>query len=415
MTRRSTPELCFAERQIAACGVALKRYVPGAQAQEPEPVARSLRELCADALANPVGTDTPPIAELASGAERIVVILSDATRDEPRAEMLDALADVLPLERVALVIATGTHARAPLPLPDRFHDLPVVFNEGHVAERYDDVGFTSRGTHVRILKDVARADLVIGTGRLRPHYFAGYSGGAKAVFPGCALSEDILKNHLLKALPDSWLGNLDENPVRLDMEEAAQLMLGAGDPLSSQRKSPPALAILNVAADIDGRYVAATSGHVVEAHRALVARAGGNFRAKVPRSRVVVVADRPPVSASLYQASKLLPPAAAMLEPNGVVIMVAECTDGTGPRERVNEGIYALGIRDKLPPHRVVLVSELSEESVATTYAEHAPSLRAALDDALRQTGQSGQGSAEEVPLLWRAGESVTESDSGSE
>lgn len=89
--------------------------------------------------------------------------------------------------------------------------------------------------------------------------------------------------------------------------------------------------------------------------------------------------------------------------------MVAECTDGTGPLERVNEGIYALGIRDKLPAHRVVLVSELAEATVAKTYAEYAPSLRVALEDALRRHPTSGPAGRGRIPLLWRAGEAVTE------
>jgi hypothetical protein len=117
-----------------------------------------------------------------------------------------------------------------------------------------------------------------------------------------------------------------------------------------------------------------------------------------PRSRVVVVADRPPVTSSLYQASKLLPPAGSLLEDGGTVIVVAECGGGTGPLERVNEGIYQLGIRRQLPKkHRVVLVSTLPPDLVRRTYAEPAPSLQAALDRAR----------AERAVVLWRAGECI--------
>jgi hypothetical protein len=157
-----------------------------------------------------------------------------------------------------------------------------------------------------------------------------------------------------------------------------------------------------VLADVDGTSVAAVAGHPILAHRALVERAHGLFTVSAPRSKVVCVADRPPVTSSLYQASKLIPPAGGLLVPGGTIIVIAECSLGVGPLERVNHGIYEIGVKPQLPAdHRILLVSELEARVVERTYATPASSLSAALEAELRRTGE------QRAVLLWRAGECI--------
>ncbi len=304
--------------------------------------------------------------------------------------MIQAIVEVVPRERVTLVVASGTHTGDAGVVPGPYRDLPVVVHDAHRLDRCADLGVTRRGTRVRILDVVAHADLVVVTGRLRPHYFAGYSGGAKGLFPGCGYADDILQNHLLKADPSARLGILDDNPCRVDLEEAALRVRGN-------------VAILNVLCDVDGAPHAVVSGHPVLAHRTLAERAEDLFRVSVPGTRTLVVADCPPVTRSLYQASKLLPPAGAVLEPGGTVVLVAECSEGIEPVARVNDGIYRLGVSRALPtPHRVLLVSTLGKEVVDRSYAEYAPDLTTALDIA----GVPRDG---EVPVLFRASEAIVE------
>jgi nickel-dependent lactate racemase len=380
----SDPGPSFAERALAS--VQERRF--SRVGLTPLGPSGSLLDLCRDALRSPVAS--PGLSELSTGARRIAVLISDSTRDEPREEMLDALFEILPRSAATLVVATGTHGRGDDVVPSRFRDLPVVVHEGTDLASTVDLGTTSRGTRVRVLREAAEADLIVVTGRIRPHYFAGYSGGVKGLFPGCAYKEDILKNHLLKADPTARLGRTDGNVCRADMEEAARLV-----------KSK--VFVLNVLADCDGSPRRAASGDPIAAHRALVADAKALFSVRVPRAPVVVVADRPPVTRSLYQASKLLPPAGAVLEDGGTVVLLAECDKGIEPVERVNEGIYRLGVARALPPsHRVILVSTLPRETVARSYAEYAPDLSSALDMA-----RAGRGDV--IPVIWRAGEAIVE------
>lgn len=378
----------FAERSIAAIDPArLSRYAPRPVGASP----RARIELCREALARPIAAE--PLHELARQARRIAIAISDATRDEPRDVMLQALFEQIPRDRVTLVVAAGTHRADDSVVPAAFRDLPCVVHDATRADRVVELGVTREGTRVRILEEICRADLVILTGRIRPHYFAGYSGGVKSAFPGCGYQSDILDNHLLKADKSARLGRVDDNRCRRDMEEAA-LML------------PGKLSILDVLDDCDGNPVAAASGDPILAHRVLTERARQLFVVRAPRSPVVVVADRPPVTRTLYQASKMLPPAGALLTEGGTVIMVAECDLGIGPLERVNDGIYRLGVSRQLPlGHRVVLVSQLELEVAKRSYAEPAADLETALDAALAQAGVSS------AALLWRAGECIAEGE----
>lgn len=360
----------------------------------PDEAVLPLEDLCRRALEGPVGS--PPARSLATPRSRVALVVSDATRDEPREEMLAALRDELghvPDGQITIVIASGTHAPRPpgTVLSARWLERhPVVVHDGHDPAAVFDAGTTPAGTRVR-LNRALQADLVVSTGRIRPHYFAGYSGGAKGIFPGCALATDARQNHLLKAEASARLGRLGDNPCRLDMEEAARLL-------------PGATFLLNTVADCDGRYVAAAAGDLVAAHRAACRAAGPLFEASDPGgARAIVVSDLPPVTSSLYQASKLLPPAGPLLDEEGMVIMVAGCEEGIGPLQTVNEGIYRLGVRHHLPRgHRVRLVSTMKEELARQSYATPSPDLPTALAEA------GFGGPLDGLLVLWRAGEAIT-------
>ncbi len=357
--------------------------------------ARPVEQLADEALAAPV--DGAPLSRLATPNARIVVTLSDATRDEPRMELFRALRRALShvdSSRISIVIASGTHApRDPATVVDADVGArhAVHVHDGHDPGAVVELGSTSRGTRVRVSRLLVEADLVITTGRIRPHYFAGMSGGTKGIFPGCALAVDARQNHLMKALPQARLGRLDDNPCRLDMEEAARLL-------------PARLFMLNVVADCDGAYTHAFSGDIVGAHRAASRAAAPLFEAEAPTARVVVTSDLPPVTDSLYQASKLLPPLGSMLSEGGLAIVVAACPEGIGPLETVNEGIYRLGVRHHLPAgHEIDLVSSLDERTVKSSYARYSPSVAASL----ARAGVRSTGPLDDVAVAWRAGELI--------
>jgi nickel-dependent lactate racemase len=138
-----------------------------------------------------------------------------------------------------------------------------------------------------------------------------------------------------------------------------------------------------------GAVLGAVAGDVVLAHREGVRMARPWCEVEAEPADAVVVSAPLPVSESLYQASKLVPPAALLLREGGTVVVAAECSAGTGPLRTVNEQIFALGVRRYLPArHALYLVSAMDAATVGATYATWAPSVAWALARAREAAGK---------------------------
>ena len=336
------------------------------------PPPRPLGELLGAALDHPIGS--PPVGELVQPGARVTVIVSDQTRDEPRGAFLAALQERLPPVEWTIAIATGTHGPADLStlgIPDDLlASARIVNHDGHRAEDLVDLGVTSRGTPVRLHRCAVETDLVIATGCIRPHYFAGFGAGVKAIFPGLGEAAAIRMNHTLKSAPGSRAGVVDGNPCREDLVEAVSLL-------------PTRTFVLNGVCAPDGAIHSAVSGDLGEAFRSGADSARSWFTVRAPRAPVVIASDVLPVTASLYQAAKIAAASARLLQPGGILVLVAECPDGIGPKVVVNEAIFRIGILPRLPTGaRIVLVSGLPANEVACTLVEYA----ASVDDAIRDT-----------------------------
>jgi nickel-dependent lactate racemase len=285
--------------------------------------------LLQEALANPIGTQR--LRALVRPRQKVVVVTSDLTRPCPSERLLPsvlaelAAADV-PDGDVMVVIALGLHrpmTEAEIRTavgPEMYRRVRVVNHDPTDCVR---LGVTSAGTPVEIFRPVVEADLRICLANLELHYFAGYSGGAKSVLPGCASRAAVTANHAMMVRPQAAAGRLAGNPVRADIEEGAA-MLGVDF-------------ILNVV--VDGarpearhRIVGAVAGDVTAAHRRgceMVAE-----RAMVPieasADAVLVSAGGYPKDVNLYQAQKALDNAAYAVRDGGIIVLVAECSEGLG-------------------------------------------------------------------------------------
>ncbi|MEO6775688.1 MAG: lactate racemase domain-containing protein [Kofleriaceae bacterium] len=306
---------------------------------------------------------------LASGA-RVTVIISDPTRAEPRAAFLAALARRFPGVSWTVAVATGTHGPcdvtalglAASPFGDAVPAslvAPIVNHDGHASRDLIELGTTGYGTRVRVHRCVVEADLVVLTGCIRPHYFAGFGAGAKAIFPGLGEATAIRFNHRLKTAAGSRAGIVDGNPCREDLEEAVRLV------------PTPKLLVNGVTAP-DGQVHAVVAGDLERAFRAGCDLARPWFTVRARPAAVVIASDALPVTGSLYQASKIAAAVAPWVEPGGVLVVAAECGDGVGPLETVNEAILRIGILPRLPAGaRIVLVSGLPKGVVDQTLVEY--------------------------------------------
>ena len=331
---------------------------------------RPLADLLQAALDAPVGSDR--LEEAVWPGARVVIAVSDTTRDDPREAMLRALLARMPADiALTIAVANGTHGpcdlgRLGIPADIRAR-AEVVNHDAHDDRDLVTIGTTRRGTPVRLHRCAALADWVIATGRIKPHYFAGYGAGCKAIFPGLGGNREIRINHRLKQEPGARPGVVDGNPCREDLEEAVRMLPGRSF-------------LLDVVLDDQGGAHAAVAGDIVAAFRAGVRACDPLYRVAAPRAGLVIVSDELPVTGSLYQASKLVAAAAGLLREGGTMIVAAECPEGIGPVETVNRAIYEIGLAPRLPAaHRIVLVSSLPREQVEPSYCAWAPSLEAAL------------------------------------
>ena len=276
------------------------------------------------AFENPIGT--PHIEELARGKKRIAILFDDTARPTPVYQLLPFVFEGLKIagvsdDQIRLICALGCHR--PLDRDEMIKKLGrevverfSVFNH-NVFEHHVDLGVTRRGTRVLINREVASCDLKIGIGSIIPHFTAGFGGGAKILLPGVSSIDTVARNHIefRRTSPHLiGLGKIEDNPVRLDMEEAARM---AGLDL-----------IINVVVDHRRNILGVFVGDVVEAHRRGVARAKEVYGTESKGRFDLMVINAFPIEES---PKKALWPAKEGLQENGDVVLVWQSAGGRHP------------------------------------------------------------------------------------
>ena len=281
------------------------------------------------AVKNPIGTKQLGEILAAKGkGDNIVIVVDDHTRNAPTEMMLDALAEEIGQHKdknVSLLVACGTHP--PPSTGDLRRILGKYYRHNHSqfkvmihdCDAHDlvYVGTTARGTPVRLNRAYMDADIRILTGDITLHYYAGFGGGRKSILPGIASRETIRKNHALLIDERARTANIEDNPVHLDMSEAASF-------------APPDF-VLNTVADASGDVVAAYAGELNAVFTKGAAVAKELFLHKTGLFDVLVVsAGGFPKDRNLYQATKAIQNCYQAVVPGGGLILVAECREGIG-------------------------------------------------------------------------------------
>ena len=353
------------------------------------------------ALDGPVGS--PRLREMARPGQRVVIVTSDLTRSCPSDKLLphvlgELSAAGVPDGDITIVIALGLHRK--MSEDELSHTVGAeVFRRvrviNHDPGRTVRVGVTTRGTPVELLRDVVEADLRVCVGNVEFHYFAGYSGGAKAILPGCASLATVTANHAMMVRPEAVGGQNEGNPVREDIEEAVA-MIGVDF-------------ILNVLVDAEHRVVAAVAGDATAAHRKACDMVSERGKVAIPSLADVVLASAGghPKDVNLYQAQKALDNAACAMRPGGICILVAECPEGIGNRtfeEWMTQGrtpeelLRSIQRQFVLGGHKAAAIAKVACQGriflVAPALAgqtlsgmEHYPDAQAALNTALQALG----------------------------
>ena len=315
-----------------------------AQVLRPRPVAGVADERAAlqAALAEPVAA--PPLAQLAAGKRRVVVTHSDITRATPNDRILPVLLQALEQAGVArgditLINALGTHRRQTAAELRQMLGADIVSRYRCLQhDAWDDAGLvtagtTGRGNATRLNRTVMEADLVIFTGFIEPHFFAGFSGGPKGALPALAGHESVLTNHGYAMIGDpraTW-GVTEGNPIWEEMREAALLI----EPLF----------LLNVTLNAGGEITGVFAGDVLQAHRRGCAfvRSSAMVPVAEPFDAVVTTNSGYPLDQNLYQTVKGMQAAKGIVRPGGAIVLAAACEDGLPRHGRYAELLAEAG------------------------------------------------------------------------
>lgn len=374
-------------------GILMSNDVPRELTNEAE-VAR--------ALENPIGA--PRLKDIVKPGEKIAIITSDITRPCPTYRIMPALLDELYAagcdpKDLTLVFALGSHRRH---TPEEMKKLAGerAFAEIRCVDSDPDdcvhLGDTDAGTPVDIARSVAEADRRICLGNIEYHYFAGYSGGAKAIMPGVSTPAAIQANHSMMVKDECCAGNLEGNPLRRDIEQAAA-MVGVDF-------------IVNVVLDEHKNIVRAVAGDVTAAHREGCRFLDRMYLKRIPaRADIVIVSQGgAPKDLNLYQTQKALDNAKHAVKPGGAIILIGSCREGLGSRvfeewllnapsahsmiERIGRefqlgGHKAAAIAMVLENAEIYLVSDMPDEFVQRIFLKPAHSAQEALDAAFARLG----------------------------
>ena len=357
-------------------------------------VYRSMRE--------PIGL--PPLREVVKKGETVAIITSDITRPIPSYKVLPAVLDELSAagiedKDITIVFALGSHGghteeRMRYMVGDAVYDR-VRCIDSDVNDAVH-VGTTSRGTPVDIFRPVVEADRRICLGNIEYHYFAGYSGGYKAIMPGVSTWDAIQANHSAMVEPTACAGRLEGNPVREDIEESGKI-LGVDY-------------IVNVVLDAKKEIIRSFAGDPILAHREGCKFLDSFYKVKIPEQAdiVVVSAGGFPKDINMYQAQKALDNAKHAVKDGGIIVWIASCKEGLGEKhfeqwltghekssdmithiktDFVLGGHKAAAIAMVLERARIFFVSDLEHDFVKKVFLEPYSDIQTAIDAAIAEKG----------------------------
>lgn len=313
--------------------------------RSPDPLV-DVDEALTEALAHPIGS--PPLHEMAQPGDRVCIVFTDITRASPDHLLVPAVLRELAAagvhdQDITLLCGIGMHrpstaeekvTKLGQALVDRYR---VIDNEPQNPDALVDLGVTAGGVPVSAHRAAVEADLLIATGIVEPHQYAGYSGGRKTLAVGAAGEALIAHTHgpAFVDHPGTRLGRIEGNPFHEAVTEAAQR---AGLRF-----------IFNVVLDDEKRILKVAAGEPQAAFKELVTFARSIYEVEIPHQYDVVIGGAGfPKDANLYQASRaasyLFFAPTPVVKPGGYILVPARCEEGAG--DGVGEQRFLSAMRD---------------------------------------------------------------------
>jgi hypothetical protein len=266
----------------------------------------------------------------ASEGRSLTLLVNDAHRFTDTRSFVDAVIAVLDrrlasdrVPALRVLVATGSHIAGEA--ERRAHETSIF---GAHASRIAEVAWhdARSETGLRVVGNttlhawMAEGGFYLACGSMEPHYFAGITGAHKTLTVGVMSMESLSANHEHALSPAARALKLDGNPVHV----------GIVDALADLEDSGARLLALNQVI-VDGRVVALTAGHPLEALVEGLAVVRGCFSAQIEEEADLVVAQvGPPLDRDFYQADKGIKNTEFAVRAGGVLLLEAECRGGVG-------------------------------------------------------------------------------------
>ncbi len=300
------------------------------------------------ALRSPIGSS--PMKDRLQPGMTVALVHTDITRATPNDRLLPVIlaeleAGGIRREDITLINGLGTHrpqteAELRAMLGNEVVDhYRCIQHDATNAAGLVSLGETQLGHPLWVNRALMEADLKILTGFIEPHFFAGYSGGPKAILPGVAGSASIFANHspAMIADPNAGFDRTVGNPIWEEMLEAALRVENTF--------------LVNVTLNRENAITGVFAGDLQAAHAAGCdfVRQSSRFEISEPYDVVVTTNSGYPLDQNLYQCVKGLAAAARAVRPGGAILLLAACEEGLP-----DHGEYARLLREAGSPQAVL-------------------------------------------------------------
>jgi len=358
------------------------------------------------ALANPIGSKK--LKELVSSQDKVIILASDVSRPAPSSLLLPPILEELNEagvnnDQITIIFGLGVHRKQTEEEKKRLVG-DMVYKQvkciDHDIDNCVKIGKTKRGNDVFIFKELLEADFIVATGNLEFHYFAGFSGGAKAVAPGICSRKTIAGNHKHFLDSGAKAGKIEGNPIREEIEEIGE-MVGIDF-------------MVNAVLNSHKKVVKVVAGDVTKAHREGTEYINNIFGVKIDHLADIVIASPGgyPKDIDLYQTHKAMENAMLAVKKGGIIIIVGECRDGLGEEsfaEALNGELSPLELMEELKNNfilgrhkasrianinmntEIYLVSHLTDEIKKNLFLKSFDSLQEAFSQALKVQGEKAK------------------------
>ena len=360
-----------------------------------------------DALSSPIGIES--FKDFIDKSKLLLVIVNDASKPTPTSKILEQIYPELSKHYdFKFLIATGTH------VPPNKEECQYIFGKFyeefkdkifiHDSKNKDNMNYLGQnkyGNEIHINKMVTDAENIIVIGSVEPHYFAGYTGGRKAFFPGVSSYETVEASHRFALSNKACSLNITDNPVHDDFIDSIKLLKNLK------------IFSIQIVLTKDYKIYAAKCGDIIRSFNEIIKYANDVYCVPIKQKGNIVISIVPyPMDINLYQSQHALENGRFALEEDGIIILVSKCRMGIGndafleilsKTNNSDEVLELLGGKYKLGSHKSVrilnikskaqifAVTDLENKIVEMAKLKPYSNIQSAVDDAIELIKSKGR------------------------